>query len=138
MPTLSVSANLTFLYYKDLAHAAHFYEEIMGLQLSVDQGTCRIYQITPHSYVGLVDGEHGTHKPSSDKPVILSFVSDDVDGWHAHLQKNGVTIFRPLKTHDSIGVRGFMALDPEGYTLEFETFTDQPRNAAIRKVLALK
>jgi hypothetical protein len=35
-------------------------------------------------------------------------------------------------------VRGFMALDPEGYTLEFETFTDQPRNAAIRKVLALK
>ena len=33
---------------------------------------------------GLVDAEHGTHKPAADKPVILSFVTDDVDAWHAH------------------------------------------------------
>jgi lactoylglutathione lyase len=137
MPSRPVSANITFLYYRNLARAAEFYEEIMGLTLSVDQGTCRIYEITHGSYIGLVDGEHGTHKPSRDKPVILSFVSDDVDGWHDHLVRNGITIFRPLKTHAGIGVRGFMALDPEGYTLEFETFTDQPHNAAVRKALGL-
>jgi predicted enzyme related to lactoylglutathione lyase len=137
MPARPVSANITFLYYRNLARAAQFYEEIMGLTLAVDQGTCRIYEITRGSYIGLVDGEHGTHKPSRDKPVILSFVSDDVDGWHEHLVQHGITIFRPLKTHDSIGVRGFMALDPEGYTLEFETFTDQPRNAVMRSTLGL-
>ena len=138
MPTLSISANLTFLYYKNLARASEFYEAVMGLTLVVDQGFCRIYEMTPQSYIGLVDGENGTHKPSRDKPVILSFVSNDVDEWHAHLVKHGVTIYRPLKTHDSLGVRGFMALDPEGYTLEFETFTDHPRNAAIRRTLALR
>jgi lactoylglutathione lyase len=138
MPALSVSANLTFLYYKNLPRAAEFYEVIMGLKLVVDQGFCRIYEITPQSYIGLVDGENGTHKPSRDKPVILSFVSNDVDEWHELLVKHGVTILHPLKTHERIGVRGFMALDPEGYTLEFETFIDQPRNAAIRQTLALR
>jgi uncharacterized glyoxalase superfamily protein PhnB len=86
--------------------------------------------------VGLVDGESGTHKPSDTKPVILSFVSDEVDAWYAHLKARGVTIFKELKSHESIGVRGFMARDPEGYTLEFECFLDQPRNTAIRAALA--
>ena len=67
--------------------------------------------------------------------MILSFVAPDaatVDAWHAHLVAQSVTIFRPLGTSEKIGVHGFMALDPEGYTLEFEAFTDQPMNAEMR------
>ncbi len=131
MPKLPVSANLTFFYYDDLPKAVAFYEQVMGLSLIVDQGFCKIYEITPQSYIGLVDAEHGTHKPSPAKPVILSFVTPEVDGWYAHLQKCGVPMLHPLGTSDRIGVRGFMALDPEGYTLEFEWFMDQPRNEQI-------
>jgi lactoylglutathione lyase len=136
MPSIQTQANLVFFYYKDLAAAAAFYENVLGLTLSVDQGWCKIFQITPQSFVGLVDGENGTHKPNDTKPVILSFVSDQVDDWYAHLKAHNVTIFKELKSHESIGVRGFMALDPEGYTLEFERFLDQPRNAAIRAALS--
>ena len=138
MPTLPVSANLTFFYYRDLPAAMRFYERVLGLKLAVDQGFSKIYQITPHSFVGLVDGVSGTHKPNAIKPVILSFIVPDVatvDAWHAHLVSQGVTIFRPLGTSEKIGVHGFMALDPEGYTLEFEAFTDQPMNADVRDTL---
>ncbi len=138
MPTLPVSANLVFFYYRDLPAAMAFYERVLGLKLAADQGFCKIYQITPHSFVGLVDGVSGTHKPNEIKPVILSFVAPDVatvDAWHAHLVSQGATIFRPLGTSQKIGVHGFMALDPEGYTLEFEAFIDQPQNAEVRAIL---
>ena len=46
-----------------------------------------------------------------------------------------VEIFKDLKQHDSIGVRGFMALDPEGHTLEFQSFNDTPRNARMIALL---
>jgi predicted enzyme related to lactoylglutathione lyase len=133
MPTLPVSATLTFFYYRDLPAAMNFYERVLGLDLVIDQGFCKIYKITPHSFVGLVDGVSGTHKPHEIKPVILSFVAPDaatVDAWHAHLVTHGATIFRPLGTSHKIGVHGFMALDPEGYTLEFEAFV-RPRDAQV-------
>lgn len=135
MPALAVSANLTFFYYHDLAKAMAFYEDVLGLSLIVDQGFCKIYQITSHSLVGLVDSESGTHKPSPAKPVILSFVTPEVDAWYDYLQGKGVPMLHPLGSSERIGVRGFMALDPEGYTLEFESFLDQPRNAEIRSRL---
>ena len=103
----------------------------MGLPLIVDQGFCKIYEITAQSYVGLVDAEHGTHKPNAAKPVILSFVTPQVDEWYTYLLAQGVPMLHPLGTSEKIGVRGFMALDPEGYTLEFEHFLSQPRNEAM-------
>lgn len=35
----------------------------------------------------------------------------------------------------SLPIRGSTAYDPEGYTLEFETFRDDPQNAKIRALL---
>lgn len=136
MSNFHPKANVIFTYHKDLQRSCDFYERILGLKLAVDQGWCKIYQMTPHAFIGLVDHEHGTHKPDPIKPVIIGFVVSDLDGIYTHLQANGVTIFKPLKQHDAIGVRGFMAFDPEGYTLEFEDFLDAPRNAVIREMLA--
>jgi predicted enzyme related to lactoylglutathione lyase len=128
-------ANVIFTYHKDLAKSCNFYEHILGLEMVVDQGWCKIYKMTDHAFIGLVDHLHGTHKPNEIKPVIVGFVTPDLDRIYAHLQANNVTIFKPLKQHDAIGVRGFMALDPEGYTLEFEDFLDSPRNTRIREIL---
>ena len=136
MPKFNTSAAVTFLYFNDLARAAGFYEHTLGLELVVDQGWCKIFAIAPGAFVGLVDGEHGTHKANSTKPVILGFCSDQLDEWYAHFKAENVCIFKELKQHDTIGVRGFMALDPEGHTLEFQSFTDDPRNARMLTLLA--
>jgi hypothetical protein len=35
----------------------------------------------------------------------------------------------------SLPIRGFTTYDPEGYTLEFETFRDDLQNAQVRALL---
>ena len=43
---------ITFLYTRDLAATARFYEDVLGLPLTVDQGDCRIYRVSRDGYVG--------------------------------------------------------------------------------------
>jgi len=137
-PGLSVQANIVFLYYKDIPRAQRFYEDVLGLRLTVDQGFAKIYQVSPTSFVGLVDESQGLHRASEQKPVTLSFVVDRVDDWHAWLQAKGVTIRHPVRDATRHPTRGFVALDPEGYFLEFEAFLEHPQNARIRAALAAR
>lgn len=135
MPQLSVQANLVFLYYRGLPAAARFYEEIVGLDRLVDQGFCFIYQVSPTSFVGLVDESQGLHRASEAKSVTLSFITEEIDAWYAHLTAHGVAIHRPLADATRHPTRGFVALDPEGYFLEFERFQDHPQNALLLAAL---
>lgn len=128
-------AGITWLYYKDLPAAMRFYERVMGLTLTVDQGWAKVYQVSPTSFVGLVDETRGMHRASETKPVALAFVTDRVDDWHRWLTSQGVTTRGEAKDSANLPIRGFVALDPEGYTLEFETFRDDPMNTRIRGLL---
>jgi predicted enzyme related to lactoylglutathione lyase len=130
-----ISGNLVFFYYKDLAGAKKFYEDTLGLPLVLDYGFAVIYRISESSFVGLVDEKKGMHKTTEPKTVTLAFVTDEVDGWFQYLSERGVAIKSPLKDSATINVRGFVALDPEGYFLEFENFLEAPRNAGIRESL---
>jgi catechol 2,3-dioxygenase-like lactoylglutathione lyase family enzyme len=38
-----IDSQITFLYTHDLAQTAHFYEDIMGLPLKLDQGSCHAF-----------------------------------------------------------------------------------------------
>ncbi len=128
-------AGITWLYYKDLPAAMRFYERVMGLTLTVDQGWAKVYQVSPTSFVGLVDETRGMHRASETKPVALAFVTDRVDDWHRWLTSQGVKTRGEAKDSTNLPIRGFVALDPEGYTLEFETFRDDPMNTRIRGLL---
>ena len=127
-----ISGNLAFFYYRDLAGAKKFYGQTLDLPLVLDYGYAAIYRITETSFVGLVDEAKGMHKATEPKTVTLAFVTDEVDGWYTYLTGKGVAMHRPLKDSPSIDVRGFVALDPEGYFLEFEDFFATPRNSGIR------
>jgi hypothetical protein len=102
----------------------------------VDQGYAKILRVSPTSYVGLVDQAQGLHRSSPQKPVTLSFVTADVDAWYAYLRGRGVEIVHELANGTRQPTRGFVAKDPEGYYLEFETFRDDPQNATVRALLA--
>ncbi len=128
-------ASITWLYYKDLPAAMRFYEDILGLTLTVDQGWAKVYQTSPTSFIGLVDEQRGMHRASDTKPVAVAFVTPDVDAWHAWLVARGVRMRSAVADSKSLPIRGFTAFDPEGYTLEFELFRDGPQNAKIRTLL---
>lgn len=133
---LGVQANVVFLYYKDVPAAQRFYEDVIGLTLAVDQGFAKIYQVSPSSFIGLVDESQGLHRASDAKPVTVSFVTAQVDQWYEYLVSKGVKMRGPVSNATRHPTRGFVAYDPEGYYLEFETFLDHPQNTALRRALA--
>jgi predicted enzyme related to lactoylglutathione lyase len=133
---LGVQANIVFLYYRDIPAAQRFYEDVIGLRLTVDQGYSKIYQISPTSFVGLVDETQGLHRASDAKPVTLSFVTEQVDAWYEYLVSRGVRVRGPVRDGTRQPTRGFVAYDPEGYFLEFERFLDHPQNTRLLQALA--
>lgn len=134
--TLEVEANIVFFYYEDLAGAQDFYESIIGLERVLDYGFASVHRVSPTSYVGLVDEKGGMHRASEPKTVTLAFVTEEVDGWYSYLESMGVPMRGPLRDATRHPTRGFVAYDPEGYFLEFETFLDHPQNTEFRSQLA--
>lgn len=130
-----VSANLVFFYYEDLGRAKRFYEEVLGLEKVLDYGFAAVYRITQTTYLGLVDESRGMHRASEPKTVTLSFVTAEIDGWYDYLKRCGVPLRGPVRDATRHATRGFVALDPGGYFLEFERFLDHPENAALNEHL---
>lgn len=133
---LTIKANHIFFYYKDLGKAQRFYEETLGLERVLDYGFASIHRISATTYVGLVDEARGMHKPGEPKTVALSFVTEEIDEWYQYLVDHGVGMEHTLKNGTRHPTRGFVALDPEGYFLEFETFLEHEQNDELRERLS--
>lgn len=118
---VGVKGLITFLYYKDLDRAIHFYEEIMGFQLAIDQGWSKIYKVTNNAHIGLVDERYGYHNSSTTKPVIICLVVPDVDAWYRYLNEKGVDVLNEPNDSEELKIRAFLLQDPEGYVIEIQT-----------------
>lgn len=136
-----IDANLLFLYYDDLEAAKEFYSEIIGLEQVLDYGFAAVYRISQTSYVGLVNGTEGMHTTDKPKTVTLSFITQEIDDWYHYLVEQGVEMRGEVKNATRHDTRGFVAYDPEGYFLEFETFLvgeeNEKLNAALAKTEAM-
>lgn len=114
---------ITFLYYRDLATAMRFYEDVLGLTLAIDQGWSKIYEICPGAHVGLVDETRGMNKWAATKPVQLCIRVSDVDGWYDYARTRQLANLSDLFVNDEIGFRAFVFNDPEGYQIEIQSAT---------------
>ncbi len=127
-----IDGTITFFYYDQIEAAAPFYGELLNLPLTMDEEWVKIYRITATSSVGLVQQGRGFHDVAEDKPAMLSMVVADVDAWYARLKSAGATILKELppadadKAEGAAPVRGFVAEDPGGYTIEFFTWQTAP------------
>ncbi len=121
---LAVSAPITFFYYQDLARAARFYEETLGLEVVEDQGWAKLYRVSKGAFFGIVDAERGFHPARSESSVVLTLVTDDVEGWYVALHEVGVPLLSSIAVHEDIRVKCFFVRDPGGYVLEFQSFLD--------------
>jgi catechol 2,3-dioxygenase-like lactoylglutathione lyase family enzyme len=125
-----VRSQITFLYYDDIAPADTFYREIMGFETVVDHGWAKIYAFSETSFVGIVDGTKGFHKPQEKNAMLVTLVVDDVYQWYDYLKGKGVKMLTEVKEHEAIQVRGFFCEDPGGYTVEVQQFLD-PETARV-------
>jgi predicted enzyme related to lactoylglutathione lyase len=118
-----ITEQVVFLYYSDLEAAANFYGNIMGFRETYSLDWVKIYETTQGASIGIVDEKKGFLEAAKDKPVMLSWVTDDVDGWYRYVKGKGVEIQTEPKDTEETGIRSFIFSDPGGYTLEFFAWT---------------
>jgi catechol 2,3-dioxygenase-like lactoylglutathione lyase family enzyme len=136
MADFGTTASNVFFYYEDVEAATDFYRDVMGFRVAADYGFARIMQVAPKSFVTLVDHTQGMHSSEEPKTTAIALVTDQLDEWWDYIQTQDVemrsTDYTPEEgsAHD-----GFVAVDPEGYFLEFERFNPHPENEQFIPVL---
>lgn len=112
---------ITFLRTDNLEKTTQFYTSIMNCPLIIDQGLCRIFQITENSFIGFCS--HFLEEKQD--AVCLTFVCDtkeEVDNWYKKLKKEGVKVKDSPKNNLKFNIYNFFAEDPNGITLEIQVF----------------
>ena len=75
MTTPPFEQAVCFFHTADLAATDRFYREQLGLPLALDQGACRIYQVSRDGFVGFC-----THRePAATDGVIITLATSDVE-----------------------------------------------------------
>lgn len=130
-----IQATNVFLYYKDLANAEAFYTEVLGLPLVADYTFAKTIQIAPDAFIILVDEKVGMHSSEEPKSVAIALLTDELQAWFDFLQSQDVSIKYPYRKRENNAHDGFVALDPEGYYLEFEEFKPHRENEKLMPLL---
>lgn len=119
---MKAGEQIVFLYVADLDRSTTFYRDVLGFPLVLDQGSCRIFQSTATSYVGVC-----TIRPEKVgvAGALLTFVTEDVDVWHDKLVAAGTTITRGPQSNPDYQIYNFFAEDPDGNHIEVQRF-DSP------------
>jgi catechol 2,3-dioxygenase-like lactoylglutathione lyase family enzyme len=130
---LGFKSAITWLYYKDLLSMQKFYEEVLGLELVVDQGWAKIYQVSETGFIGLVDERRGMHQFTDKKAVNISFIIDDLQSWFDHVQSHNLFELRSneVSTGPETRYKAFVGYDPEGYFMEFDRFFPHQDNSVL-------
>lgn len=137
LPDFGIQGSNVFLYYRDLDNAKKFYQEILGLEIISDYGFAVTVKITDKAWLTLVDAAVGRHKADEPKTVAIALLTNRLPEWYAYLQENKVPIKYEYKPKENNAHDGFVAIDPEGYLLEFEQFKQHPENEKLIPKLPL-
>jgi predicted enzyme related to lactoylglutathione lyase len=123
----ATNSSVTFIYYKDMAEGENFYGNILGFKKDFDGEWVKIFRVTDGGRIGLVDETKGYLKGATDKPVMLSIDTPDVKAWYERIKVTGAKYLKThLKDHSDGFANSFIMNDPEGYTVEFFQWNEQP------------
>ena len=130
-----IQATNAFYYYEDVDAAWAFYTDVLGLETAADFGFAKIMRVAGASFLTLVDAAEGMHSAEEPKSVTLAIVTEQVEEWWAYLSQSGVTLRSEFNYQEGRPHDGFVAVDPEGYYLEFERFNPHEENVDLMPVL---
>lgn len=132
---LTVTATVLWLYYDELAPAQRFWEDLLGVDLLVDQGWAKVYPVSASGYLGLVDGDRGLHRATETSAATVSLFTREIDAWHRRATEQGVELRTRDITEERPRVRTFVAHDPGGYFVEWDTFLPVEDNRRLLELL---
>ena len=122
-----IEQSVTFVFVADLAATHTFYTQVLGLSLTLDQGSCRIYHVAASAYLGFCE-----RAGASPNGVMLTLVTHAVDAWHSFLTAQNIIIEKPPTFNAQYNIYHLFVRDPDGYLVEIQEFRDPawPGNAA--------
>ena len=108
--------SLVFLFVTDLDRSTSFYESL-GLEVRIDQGSCRILGANGRLMVGIC----GDRAPSPDG-LIFTLVTDEVETVCARLISEGVVFEQEPRHSPEYAITHAFLRDPDGYLVEIQRF----------------
>ncbi len=131
LASFGVGQQITHLYYKDLEVAITFYSEKLGLQKMNDS----TFYISEDAFIQLHPLSE-THPEGQAKSTAIALLTDQLPQWYEYVQAQNIPIKYTYKPKEGGPHDGFVAIDPEGYLLEFEQFKQHPENELFMAVLS--
>ncbi len=121
MKKSGISHQITFFNVQDLEITKQFYEDLLGFDLILDQGSCRIIRTVGNGLLGYCSG---SNRIIGGDGVLITLVTPRVDEWYEYLVSRGVTITNPPQYNPDYKIYHFFFRDPDGYQLEIQEFRD--------------
>ncbi len=113
---------VTFLYVNDLETSTAFYGGTLSLPMVLDQGGCRIFQASQDGFIGIC--LCNKERLSDTDGLIVTLVTDDVDGWFVRLAAQGVQFVKPPTENAEYNIYHCFLRDPDGHQIEIQRFQD--------------
>lgn len=126
-----VTRQVTHLYYENPESAIVFYGQTLGFNQTGEA----TFQISEDAYIK-VNPLNEKHPKRQPKSTAIAFLTNQLPEWYAHVQEKEVPVKYTYKPRDGGPHDGFVAIDPEGYLLEFEQFKQHPENELFMAKLA--
>ncbi len=117
-----IGQTVTWVYTHDLSGTCRFYADVLGLDLVKDEGAARIYRASGDGCIGVCQAIGG--REVEPKGTMITLVTGDVDGWYARLTEAGAVTRGAPQVVEQFGIYAFLAEDPNGYLIEFQTFLE--------------
>lgn len=115
-----ITGGVPFFYYNDLKAAADWYENQLGLKKVAEKNWVVVFELTPSSYIGLVNASGGSMVPTEKKGALLSIEAQELEAWYEYLKdKPGVELIHGIEEGASGMIEEFRMEDPGGYIVEF-------------------
>lgn len=118
---MAFDQQVTFLSVSDLDSSSRFYGDLLGLELVLDQGPCRIFRAAPAAFLGICI--HRRDRPATEG-VIVTLVTDDVDRRYAELRSRGAGFTQAPARNERFDIYHAFLRDPDGYLVEIQEFCD--------------
>ncbi|MCU4177065.1 VOC family protein [Carboxylicivirga sp. N1Y90] len=116
---MKYSSSITFLYYKDFKYGIDFMENTLQLDLVMDQGFARVYQVNEKAFLGIVEEKDSTDVAGS---TLFSLTTNNVDEEYKRVGQLNVYNLTEMKHFESIPLRSFFFDDAEGHKFEIQQF----------------
>lgn len=116
---MKYSSSITFLYYNDFSYGINFFENVLNLDLVMDQGFARVYQVNQKAYVGIVQKKDSSEVSGN---TLFSLTTNNVEKEYKRVVSLDVYNLTEIKFFESIPLKSFFFDDSEGHKFEIQQF----------------